>query len=328
MAKYTVELKTIVDSGFNVFDFPYEFYDAEKKEDFEKKFILHFKYREICCETVGRWQDFVQDKFNTVLPFYNMLFRTALIDYEKTINYSLTETLTRNANKTDNVTGNTAQNGTTSDTTTTSNNLTRSADVIATGEKTNTLNSTSDHEEDTTDTKDETITEKSTNDKSSTTDVDNIKVESDTPNNLLSVANIKTNVYASKADREDNLIKVTDKEAITADKTGKITDTNNKTAQDKVNATNKDTSTDTHNEDVSETNNGTTQSNGSFGNTANSSQNAVGTENENYTKVLRGSYGVITESDMLQKHINLQQTLSTILNKFFDECDDLFMQVY
>jgi hypothetical protein len=328
MAKYTVELKDIVKSGFNVFTFPYEFVNEESKKSFEDKFILHFKYREICCETVKRWQDYLEDKFITTLPFYVMLMKTSLIDYEKTINYNLTETLTRNANKTDALTGNSSQNGTTADTTTNNNTINRSANGETTGEKTNNLESTSDHTEKTTDTKNETINETSTNDKSSTTDIDNIKVGSDTPNNLLSVATIKTNVYASKADREDNTTKITDKETIKADKTGKTTDTTDKTAQDKVKASNKDVSKDIHNESGSETNSGASHSNGSFGNTATTAQNAFGTENENYTKVMKGSYGVITEADMLQKHIALQEKLTTILMKFFDECEDLFMQVY
>lgn len=328
MAKYTVELKDIVKSGYNVFDFPYDYVNEESKPSFEEKFILHFKYREICCETVGRWQDFLQDKFNTDLPYYVMLMKTALIEYEKTINYNLTETLTRNANKTDALTGNSSQNGTTNDTTNTSNNLFREADVIATGEKTNTLNSTSDHTENTTDTKKDTINESSINNKTSSINADNLKVESNTPNNLLSVSNLKTNVYASKADREDNSTTGTEKETITAEKTGDTTETNKKTAQDKVNGTNKDVSTDTHNEDIKETNNGSSHSSGSYGNSTSTSQNATGTENENYTKVMRGSYGVITEADMLKKHIELQQTLTTILTKFFDVCEDLFMQIY
>lgn len=328
MAKYTVELKDIVKSGYNIFDFPYDFVNPESKKSFEDKFLLHFKYREICCETVRRWHDFLEDKFNTTLPFYVMLMKTSLIEYEKTINYNLTETLTRDALKTDTLTGNASQNGTTTDSTNSINTLNRSADVIATGEKTNTLDSTSDHTENTTGTKDETINEDSTNNKSSKTEIENLKVESNTPNNLLSVANIKANLYANKADREDNNVSVEDEEKISADKVGKTIDVNDKTAQDKVNATNRDTSTDTHNEDITETNNGSSNSNGSFGNSTTTSQNATGSENENYTKVMKGSYGVITEADMLQKHIKLQEQLTTILMKFFDECEDLFMQIY
>ena len=50
MARYTVELRTIVESGVPIFDFPYQFYDKEKKADFERRFIHHFYFREIGAE--------------------------------------------------------------------------------------------------------------------------------------------------------------------------------------------------------------------------------------------------------------------------------------
>jgi hypothetical protein len=59
MAKYTIELKDIVKSEHNIFNFPYNFVNEESKADFQNKFILHFKYREICCETVRRWEDYL-----------------------------------------------------------------------------------------------------------------------------------------------------------------------------------------------------------------------------------------------------------------------------
>jgi hypothetical protein len=190
------------------------------------------------------------------------------------------------------------------------------------------LSSVSDHTEATHGITTDTITEENTTDKTITVETDNLKVESDTPKNLLSVNDLKTNVYASKADREDNEAKTTDKTTVEATKNGTTNDDTSKTAKDSVNATNTDKSLDKRNEETKDTNNGTSYESGTYGNSATSNQNASGLENENYTKIMKGSYGVITEADMLQKHIALQQKLTTILSSFFDDCEDLFMGVY
>lgn len=316
MAKYTVELGDVAKSGLKIFNFTYEFYDNTKKADFEQKFINHFYFREIGVETVGRFQHYLKCKCDEVLPFYNMLFRTALIDYEKTINYKLTETYERDVNKTDTLTGSATNNGTNS------NTNHRSTDSTITGNKTNNLDSTTTHTEDIELNHTETINETNEIDKNTTLTIDGKKVESDTPNGLLSMANIKTNVYASKADVEDTTNTTEDTQTITNEKTGTTTDTTDSTITDVVDAGTVDHSTDVVDEDIHETNNG------SFGNTATNNQDVTGEENETSTRTTMGSYGVITEADMLQKHINLQQTLSTILSKFFDDCEDLFMQIY
>jgi hypothetical protein len=316
MSKYTVELGDIAKSGLKIFNFPYEFYDEEKRTDFEKKFIEHFYFREIGQETVGRFQHYLKCKCNETLPYYNMLFRTALIDYEKTINYKLTETYNRGVNKTDSVIGSASNDGTNT------NTLNRSLDNTTVGNKTNTLDSTTKHTEDNTTTHTENITESGDLNKSSTLTIDGRKVGSDTPNGLLSMENIKGNVYANKADIEDTTNTTNDFQSTSEEKTNTTTDNIDNSVKDEVDATSTDHSTDTINEDVHETNNG------SFETSTSTTQNTTGSENETSTHTTMGSYGVITEADMLQKHINLQQTLSKILSMFFDECEDLFMGVF
>jgi hypothetical protein len=328
MAKYTVELKTIVDSGYNIFNFDYVFYDEAKKEDFQKKFINHFLFREIGTETVGRFQHYLNCKFDETLPYYNMLFRTALIDYEKTINYNLTESFTRENTNTNSLTGNVGVNGNTSNNGTTNNTLNRTTDNVLTGEKNSNLDSTTTHNEDTTFTKNQSLIEDSTVTKNSEKTADLRNVQSDTPNSLLSIGSIKANVYASKADLQDNLETIVDTENNNSTRTDINSETTEINSSDIVDGSTKETSTDTVDETVEETNDSTITNDSTFSNTTNSIQDTTGKENEEYTKVMKGSFGVITEADMLQKHINLQKTLSKIMIDFFKECDDLFMQIY
>lgn len=328
MARYSVELRDIIKSGVNIFNFNYEFYDPNKKADFETKFINHFYFREIGVETVGKFMHYLKCKCDETLPYYNMLFRTALIDYQKTINYSLTETLTREFNKEDKTTGTMKSDGTKSDNTTITNVADGTRSNTLNNDKTNTLNSKTDHTDTNNFTKTSSTEETGNNHNSITVDVDNKNVESDTPSGLLSMSNIKNNVYASKANIQDNLTTTNDVLSTSANKTLTDTEKTTNTTTDTINGTTQDKTVETNTETTHESNTGMNNNNGSFNNNTNTSQNTTGVENETTTRTTTGSYGVITEADMLQKHIALQQTLTTILTKFFDECEDLFMQIF
>jgi hypothetical protein len=328
MANYTLELRTLIDNDVKIFNFNYPFYDETKKTEFEDAFVLHFKYREICCYPVNRWIDMVHDTFNTKLPFYNELFATEQIEYNKTQNYNITETQERTTTGESGTTTNAIQSGNSTGTATNTNALTHTDDSTVTDSKTNTLNSNTDHTENNTFTKDETLDESSTNTKDSSKNLDALQVKSDTPENLVSVTNIKGNVYASSAERGDNTETSNDTEEITAKKTDKNTETTDRTTNDKVTGSSTDTSTDTVHDESHDNSNGTANTTSNFGNTADTTQSTTNSNNENYTRTMKGSYGVITEADMLQKHIALQTVLKTSLSKFFDECENLFMQVF
>ena len=268
MAKYTVELNDIVKSGLKIFNFDYVFFDQTKKLTFEKMFIDHFLFSEIGFETVGRFQHYLKNKCNEVLPYYNLLFKTALYEYDVKNNYNLTETLTK-TNSNNRISGGKAtQKG---------SNLENNT---VNGNKTNTLLSNTGHTENNALTK------------------DSKKVGSDTPNGLLAMANIETNVYASKAEID------------------KETENTILTTTDNVNATGHDISTDTANNTVSFNNETITDN----------TDGMTGLENYKLERV--GDIGVDTTPDKLKKHIEIQKILTTVYSQFFEECNDLFMQIY
>ena len=54
-----------------------------------------------------------------------------------------------------------------------------------------------------------------------------------------------------------------------------------------------------------------------------------GVQKETLTLTRRGNIGVMTGSDLIKKHIDLQKELNNIINLFFEkECNNLFMQIY
>ena len=83
MALHTIELYKIVEGG-NLFDFEYELYDNDCKEQFEKFFIEYFYFHEIGFETIGRFKKALQNKLNTIAYKYGELYKTQLIqeDYD------------------------------------------------------------------------------------------------------------------------------------------------------------------------------------------------------------------------------------------------------
>jgi hypothetical protein len=257
-----------------------------------------------------------------------MLFKTAQMDYDLLINYNLTETFKKTNSNEKIVNANANQNGTTADTNQLKGSLTRDVDVNNSSEKTNSLDSSTTHSENTDFTHNDTLTETGAIDKNTTVDVDTTKVGSDTPNALLSMTDIKNNVYASKADIEDGVTKTVDGQKSSASKVDKLTETTDKTVTDSVNAESRDTSKDNNSENTTETTNNTTTSNGTFNNHSNATQNENESGSENYTLTRIGNIGVDKPSDMLQKHIEFQKTMTTILKQFFDACEDLFMQLY
>lgn len=268
MAKYSVELNDIIESGFKIFNFDYKFYDEEKKPDLETRFIDYFRFREIGVETVGRFQHNLKVKFVETLPYYNMLLETSLYEYDIKNNYNLTETFSKTNNK--NVTGNAKQTGKTSE------DLT--ADAKETNKRTSTGETSADNIQNNT--------------------IKNKDVESDTPSALLSMTDIEANVYASRAKIQSG--------------------TNDTTGKQKTTGTNTDTG-----ETITEN---TTASKGNFSNDTDTETTEAGTET--YTLERVGDIGVDTTPDKLKKHIEIQKIFTTVYKQFFNECDDLFMQIY
>lgn len=124
MSKYTTELRFICESkaglsdsvGFNqiddvisnswnkIFDnFP--IFDESYRSVLCSKILKHYYTREISAETVGLWQLWLNTRMGEIMPYYNKLYESAIIEFDpfKDTNY------TRNYGGT--FTGDTVRNG-------------------------------------------------------------------------------------------------------------------------------------------------------------------------------------------------------------------------
>lgn len=98
-SKVTLELREIVESGINIWNFDYpSYYKGDEKTAFEQLVIDHYYFRQIGQETVGRFLHMFRTKIREIMPYYIQRYET--VDLMKSIpdplqSYDLTEELTR-----------------------------------------------------------------------------------------------------------------------------------------------------------------------------------------------------------------------------------------
>lgn len=111
MAKYTTQLRSVCESlvrwgkdngyepeGYSdtaeviegarqlIFSFDYPIFDESYKSTLESKIIEHFYFRELCCETYGQWKFMLQRKMREIMPYYNQLYESELIEFNPMYN--------------------------------------------------------------------------------------------------------------------------------------------------------------------------------------------------------------------------------------------------
>lgn len=106
MSKYTTEVRFICENaaGYEdsqgyanikdvieksrekIFDFEYPIFDPEYKSVIETKILKHYYTREIGLETVGLWKHFLNMRMNEIMPYYNKLYKSELLEFNPLYN--------------------------------------------------------------------------------------------------------------------------------------------------------------------------------------------------------------------------------------------------
>lgn len=139
MSKYTTELRYIIESYNHntssasntvdemievarsyIFNFNYPIYDENYRAVLEHKILRHFYTREIGMETFGLWQLKLNDKMNMIMPYYNQLYASTLLEIDPLQDTDITKQFVRKNNGesdlNNDVTSNDTGNATTTDT--------------------------------------------------------------------------------------------------------------------------------------------------------------------------------------------------------------------
>lgn len=119
MSKYTTEVRFLCETkagllesvGYNsidsvvedaaplIFNFNFPIYDEAYRLPLEKRILKHYYTREISEETVGLWQLRLEDRLNLIMPYYNELYKSALIKFNPL--YDVDLSTDRSGNKND-----------------------------------------------------------------------------------------------------------------------------------------------------------------------------------------------------------------------------------
>lgn len=110
MSKYTTEVRFICETAAglsesegqtsvkqiiaaaipSVFDFDFPIFDESYRNVLETKILKHYYTREIGLETVGLWKLKLDTKLNEIMPFYNQLYKSELIEFNPMYDVDLT----------------------------------------------------------------------------------------------------------------------------------------------------------------------------------------------------------------------------------------------
>lgn len=138
MSKYTTEVRFICENsagltesvGYNsinevldksrakVFDFDFPIFDEAYRAVLENKILKHYYTREICCETVGLWKHFLDTRMNEIMPYYNQLYKSALLEFNPLYDVDLTTDYQKVDNGNNDKTRDSGENGTFTETNT------------------------------------------------------------------------------------------------------------------------------------------------------------------------------------------------------------------
>lgn len=311
MSKYTTEVRFICESksglenssgadnvdeviagAWNkIFTSKAPFFDESYRSVLCQKILKHYYLREICCETVGIWKLWMNERLETIMPYYNQLYESELIKFEPLNDVNLTRKHDRTVDGTE------ERNGETSDTA----NGTR--EITNNGTK-NTTNNGTREVTGTNDTKETVTSDTTTSAESNETKRD---LYSDTPQgaitgleneNYLTNARKITDGVTSSGSEDTNTTRNIDNDYTENDTTN---NTENTTSNNTENMTTNDTKIGTNK--VTETSNTT----------------------EDYLETLIGKQGSGTYSKMLME---FRDTFLNIDMMVIDEFKDLFFGLW
>lgn len=311
MSKYTTEVRFICESksglenssgadnvdeviagAWNkIFTSKAPFFDESYRSVLCQKILKHYYLREICCETVGIWKLWMNERLETIMPYYNQLYESELIKFEPLNDVNLTRKHDRTVDGTE------ERNGETSDTA----NGTR--EITNNGTK-NTTNNGTREVTGTNDTKETGTSDTTTSAESNETKRD---LYSDTPQGAIT--GLENENYLTNARKiTDNVTNSGSEDTAT---TRNID--NDYTENDTTNNTENTTTNNTENMTTNDTKTGTNKVTGTSNTT------------EDYLETLIGKQGSGTYSKMLME---FRDTFLNIDMMVIDEFKDLFFGLW
>lgn len=122
------DVDEILNNSWNkIFTTKAEIFDENYRAVICKKILKHYYLREICSETVGIWKLWLNTRLEEILPYYNQLYKSALLEFNPLYDVNITRTHNRTIDE------NKTENGTSSETSTDKNTGSGTRDNTASG---------------------------------------------------------------------------------------------------------------------------------------------------------------------------------------------------
>lgn len=323
MSKYTTEVRFICEnaagltesSGYSridevinkaipaVFSFDFPIFDEAYRNVLCKKILKHYYTREICEETVGLWKLRLDTRMNEIMPYYNQLYKSELIEFNPLYDVDIARSGSKENTAKDNESVDSTRVGT------------GSSETDTTGRATNTNTSKETNESASNGTNEGT--NNTTNESYTTSESTDNKTErdlySDTPQGALT--NVENETYLTNARKKLG--------------EGTKSDTGSSTSTTNVTVTGKDSNTTTGKVDINasgETNQeGNSATNYTNNDTFNSSQVKNAESTEEYLDRVIGKQSGASYSKMLMEY---RDTFLNIDMQIIDALSDLFFGLW
>lgn len=207
-SKGYTDIDTIITNAIpKIFTFTFPIFDENYRTVLEKKILKHFYTREIGEETVGLWKLRLDTKLNEIMPYYNKLYRSEMLEFNPLYTANLTRAkktdYDSNRNENENISDTSSSNRTTKNNGTVNNTTSNNGEV------------------------DTTNNSKTTGTGSGTSNNTSTDLYSDTPQGALS--GVESNTYLTNARKVTDNGSTSSNTSNTNSSTGKVESSENGT---------------------------------------------------------------------------------------------------
>lgn len=341
---YTSINQIITDAMPKVFDFEFPIFDETYRPVLERKILKHYYTREIGMETVGLWKHFLDMRLNEIMPYYNKLYESELLqfnplyDVDLTTDHSGSGTSASEGHKSDNENTNNTRtdNLTRTDDTTRTDDFTRTDNLNESVEGTRTENLLEETDNTRTDNLSKVTQDSGTQGESGSDVNKNTRwdIYSDTPQGALT--NVQNETYLTNARKivddgtgSTHSSTTTFGKKVTETDTGTVKDVGSKENTGTVENEESKTNTGTVKNQGTEKHTGTIKNTGNVQNIGTRNQTVGTTEDisttDEYLNHVIGKTGGTSYSRLLSEY---RETFLNIDMLIIEDLSDLFMQLW
>lgn len=322
-----------------IFDFKFPIYDEEYRNVLCGKILKHYYMREIGAETVGLWKLWLNTRMNEIMPFYNLMYKSAMMEFDPLhdIDITTTQNKTESGSKSDEASVEDSGTNTTTtsseDTSSTVGTTTTESNGQRDVEKAGTNGGTVKVSGNETNNRSENASESGSSEEETTSNTDAVgrKMFSDTPQGALD--NVENETYLTNATKETTNSGTDGTKNLSYDNTKTVTDTNTKTTTDNTttawensdseNQTYEDNSTVTNDTTVTDNKSGSVET--TYDRNSGSTKKGSFTNTLDYLQSVKGKSGSSSYSKLLMEY---RETFVNIDTMIINELSDLFFNLW